>query len=170
MSRTKEKKREIIKNLEEKVGAQKAMVFVNFKGLRMDSLSELRENLKESGSVLTVTKKKLIDVAFKNRKLDISTSDLKEEIAVIFGTKDELAPAKIAYDFSKKNPSLKIAGGYIEGVLRNEDEVIQFAKLPSRQELLSSLVGTLQSPISGFASVLQGNIRGLLYLLKQIKT
>ncbi len=169
MPKTKEKKKEIISDLEKKAKDQKAMVFVNFKGLKMDDFSELRNELKKINSSLVVSKKKLLNIAFEKSGIEIDAGFLKEEIAVIFGFGDQIAPAKIAHEFSKKNPNLKIAGGFTEGIMRSESEIIALAKLPSREEILASFVRTLQSPISGFANVLQGNIRSLLYVLKQVK-
>ncbi len=170
MPRTKEKKKEIVKGLEEKLKKQEAMIFVNFKYLKMDDFTELRDELKKNDSELVVSKKSLMSLAFKNSGLEVDVDQLKEEIAVIFGYSDQTTPAKVAFDFSKKNPNLKMAGGFMEGMMRSESEVIELAKLPSRDELLAKFVGTIQAPVSGFANVLQGNIRNLLYVLSQVKS
>jgi len=169
MPRTKEEKKKIIKGLEEKVKKQEAMVFVNFKGLKMDDFTELRNELSKSDSELVVSKKSLLKNAFKNSGLDIDTDQLKEEIAVIFGYSDSTTPTKIAYDFSKKNANLKMAGGFTEGVMRSQEEIVALAKLPSRDELIGTLLRTIQAPISGLANILQGNIRDFLYVLSRIK-
>ncbi len=170
MPRTKEEKKEIVKGLEDRVKRQEAMVFVNFKGLKMDDFTELRDELGKSDSEMVVSKKSLMDLAFKNNGLEIDVDSLKEEIAVIFGYSDSVAPAKIAYEFSKKNPGLKMVGGFTEGAMRNQEEIVELAKLPSREEILGTVVGTLQAPISGFVTVLQGNITGLVRVLSQVKS
>ncbi len=170
MPKTKEKKREVISKLEEKVKNQKAMIFVNFQGLKMDDFSELREGLKKSEAELVVTKKTLLNIAFNNNRLGIDIEKIKGEMAVIFGFGDQIGPAKIAYDFSQKKPNLKLTGGFIEGILRNENEIATFAQLPSREELLVKFVRTLQAPLSNLTSVLGGNIRKFIYLLKQVKS
>ncbi|MDO8265140.1 MAG: 50S ribosomal protein L10, partial [Candidatus Parcubacteria bacterium] len=85
---------------------------------------------------------------------------------------DEVMPAKIAYQFSQKNANLKILGGLIEsqrGSLLGTEQVIELAKLSSKEELLARLVGSIAAPMSGFANVLQGNIRNLVYVLNAIK-
>jgi len=169
MPKTKEKKKEIVKSLEERVKKQEAMVFVNFKGLKMDNFTELRDELSKSDSELVVSKKSLINIAFKKGGLDIDIDRLKEEIAVIFGYSDSTTPVKVVYNFSKKNPNLKMVGGFTEGVMRSQEEIAELAKLPSKDELLGTLAGTLQAPISGFVSVLQGSIRGFVSVLSQIK-
>jgi len=168
MPRTKEEKKKIVKGLEKKVKKQEAMVFVNFKGLKMDDFTELRSELSKGDSELVVSKKSLLKNAFKNSGLNIDTDQLKEEIAVIFGYSDSTTPAKIAYDFSKKNTNLKMAGGFTEGVMRSQEEIVALAKLPSRDELVGTLLRTIQTPISGLANVLQGSIRDFLYVLSRI--
>ncbi len=170
MPRTKEEKRKIIEELEERVRKQEAMVFVNFKGLKMGDFTELREGLKKSDSEMVVSKKSLINLAFKNRGLKVDVDSLKEEIAVIFGYSDPVAPAKVAHNFSQKNPNLKMVGGFTEGVMRNQEEIIQLAELPPREELLGMLVGVLQGPISGLANVLRGNLTGLVRVLSQARS
>jgi large subunit ribosomal protein L10 len=169
MPRTKEEKAEIIKQLGERAQKQESMVFANFKGLNMDNFSELRGELKKGGAEMVVCKKSLLGLAFKESKIDLDIETLSGEIAVIFGYSDPMLPIKTVYDFSKKVPGLKIVGGYAERLVRSGEEMEMLAKIPSRQELLGNLVGTIQAPISSFASVLQGNIRGLLQVLSQVK-
>ena len=118
---------------------------------------------------MVVCKKSLLGLAFKESKIDLDIETLSGEIAVIFGYSDPMLPIKTVYDFSKKVPGLKIVGGYAERLVRSGEEMEMLAKIPSRQELLGNLVGTIQAPISSFASVLQGNIRGLLQVLSQVK-
>ncbi|MDD4062168.1 MAG: 50S ribosomal protein L10 [Candidatus Pacebacteria bacterium] len=170
MPLTKERKQEIVKDLDGKIKKQKAMVFVNFKGLKMDEISELRGELRKSDAGFTVFKKTLMNVAFKNNEIDIDAKSLKEEVGVVFGFSDPVSPAKIAYNFSKENPNLKIVSGFMDGSAISEEQVLALAKLPTREELLAQLVGTIQAPISGFATVLEGNIKGLIYTLKQVKS
>ncbi|HQB84924.1 MAG: 50S ribosomal protein L10 [Parcubacteria group bacterium ADurb.Bin247] len=170
MPLTKEKKQEIVKDLDEKIKKQKAMIFVNFKGLKMDEISKLRSELRKSDAGFTVFKKTLMNIAFKNNQIDVDAKELKEEVGVVFGFSDPISPAKIAYNFSKDNPNLKIVSGFMDGSVISEEQVLELAKLPSREELLGKLVGTIQAPISGFVAVLEGNIKGLIYTLKQVKS
>ena len=80
-----------------------------------------------------------------------------------------MAPAKILEQFSKTNGAVKIIGGVIERKFITAAEVIALAKLPSKQELLAKLVGTINAPISGFVNVLAGNLRGFVQVLNAIK-
>jgi len=164
---TKEQKKKILKNLKEDIDKQKSMVFISVKGLKASELLELRNKLKESDCKLTVAKKTLMNIALK--ELDINVSELDGQVALVFGFKDEVLPAKTTYEFSKKNEDLKILAGFFEDKFREVNDIIALAKIPSRKELLAKVVGSISAPISGFANVLQGNLRGLVYVLKQIK-
>jgi large subunit ribosomal protein L10 len=169
MPLTKEQKEKIVKKLKENIANQKAMVFVSVKGLKASELFNLRKQLKESNCLLSVAKKTLLKIAFKENKTELNEKELEGQVALIFGFEDELAPAKTAYDFSLKNENLKILGGFLENEFRSREEVVVLAKIPSKQELLAKVIGSIKAPISGFANVLQGNIKGLVYLLSNIK-
>ncbi len=169
MALTKERKKEIIDNLDQKVNDQKVMVFAGFKGSKNKDLLELRRELKNNDSSLVVAKKTLMKIAFDKNKLNLDYDKLEGEIAVVFGFKDEVVPAKTIFNFSKKNQTVNIMGGFLNGEFKDSKDIIELAKLPSKQEILSRLVGTIQAPVSGFANVLQGNIKGLVYLLSNIK-
>lgn len=171
MALTKEQKQEILSDLKEKVKNQKAMVFVDIKGLKVGELFDLRKKLEKVDSLMKVAKKTLIKIALKNyRQTIISKIDeLEGQVAVIFGFGDETLPVKTAYEFSEKNQNLKILGGYFENTFQDSQTMIEIAKLPAREELLARLVATLSAPISNFLYTLQGNLQRLTYLLSIIK-
>ena len=169
MALTKAQKQKIIEDLKEKIAKQKAMILVDFTGLKVKDLSNLRKKLKAADNELKIAKKTFLLLALKEKKLEMAAEELKGEIAIVFGYKDELSPAKIVYQFSQENPNLKILGGFLENKFREAEEIIALAQLPSREELLAKLVGSISAPISNFVNVLQGNIKGLIYALTAIK-
>ena len=169
MALTKEKKQKVIEKLKENIAQQKSMVFVATEGLKAKELFDLRKKLKAADCLLIVAKKTLLDVAFKEKKIGIDPEKLAGQVASVFGFKDEISSAKIPYDFSLENKNLKILGGFYENKFRDAEEVITLAKIPSRKELLAGLVGSISAPISGFVNVLQANIKGLIYIFKQVK-
>lgn len=170
MALTKEQKQKILDDLKEKITKQKAMVFVDFTGLKVKDLFDLRRKLKSTDSQLKVAKKTLIKIAFKKRKFEeIDIKKLKGEIALVFGFKDEISPAKIIHQFTQTNPNLKILGGFLENKFHNTEEIITLAQLPTREELLERLTRSVSAPISNFVNVLEGNIKGLIYALSAIK-
>jgi large subunit ribosomal protein L10 len=152
-----------------KISKQKSIFFFDFSGIKTKDLNELRKNLKKSLNELKVVKKSLAEVAFKKSGFDIDFKKIKAQLAFAFGFKDEILPAKILYQFSEKNPNLKILGGIFEGKLIDPEKVFELAKLPTKEELLVRLVFSLSAPISNFVNLLKGNLRNLIYILSQIK-
>ena len=169
MALNKEQKKNIVEKLKQSIAKQKAVVFVAIDGLKTTELFDLRKELKQDDCLLTVAKKTLLSIAFKQSKIEFDAKELEGELALVFGFGDEIMPSKIAYQFSRKNKNLKILGGFFENEIKTAKEIIVLAKIPSREELLAKVVSTISSPISGFVNVLQGNIKGLLHILKQVK-
>lgn len=169
MPKTKEQKKKIIDDLKEKITRQKAIVFIDFAGVKVEDMFNLRKSLKKVDSHLKVAKKTLITLALKDTGLKADIDKLEGEVGMVFGYKDEISPAKIIYQFSKKNPSLKILGGFFENKFKSAEDFIALAQLSSREELLSRLVGSISAPVSNFVRVLEGNLKGLVYMLSVIK-
>lgn len=170
MALNKKQKTKIINDLKELFSRQKAIILVGITGLKVKDISELRKKIKLIDGNLKVAKKTLMKIVFKENNLKFDKSQFKEETALVFGFKDEILPAKTVYQFFKKNDKLKILGGYFDGKFKEAGEVITLAQLPPKEELMARLVGGLKSPISSFVHVLQGNIKGLIYVLGKIKT
>lgn len=169
MSTTREKKRQIINQLKEKILKQKIMIFVMISGLKTKSLFVLRKRLKTTEAEMKVAKKSLINIVFKELELNFNPAEIEGEIALIFGYKDEVTPVKILCEFSQENSNLKILGGILENIFINSEKIIELGKLPSRKELLVKLISTISNPILNFINILQGNIKNLIYVLNAIK-
>ena len=167
---TKEKKQEIIKELTNKLSRQKSVVFFDYTGLKVNQVQKLREKLREEEIDCQAIKKTLIDRSLKEAGLKgVEIKNLIGQIALVLGYKDEVLPAKILYDFSKKNENLKILSGFVQGEYLKNEAIMSLAKLPSKQELLAQLVGNVKSPLCGFVNVLQGNLRGFINILKSVE-
>lgn len=169
MAQTKEQKQKKLEQIRESIDKQKSMVFAAYEGLKAADAFNLRKILKQAGCKMIVAKKTLFNLALKEKKIDLNAKNLKGQIAVVFGFEDEVSPAKLSYKFSKEKESLKILGGFFENKIIDKENVLALAQIPSRQELLSKVVGSIASPISGFVNVLQGNLRGLVCVLSKIK-
>jgi len=167
---TKVQKQKIIEELKEKIARQKAVIFVDFTGLKMKDIFDLRKKLKMVDSQLKIAKKTLAQIAFKEMGLKTEIKKLKGEIAFVFGLKDKISSAKTIFQFSQINPNLKILGGFLENKFVEAEKIIELAKLPTREELLARLVGSISAPISNFVNVLEANIKGLVYILSRIKS
>ncbi len=168
MAQTKQQKEALVKNLAEKLKTSKAVVFSDYKGLQVKDMTVLRRELRASGVELQVLKKTLISLALKDAGIEMDVKKLEGQIAVAVSAGDEVAAAKIIAKAAKANENLKIVGGILGVKELAAEEVNALAKLPGKEELLAKLVGTLNAPISGFANVLAGNLRGLVQVLKAI--
>jgi len=168
MAQTRSQKEAIVKKLAQSLKNSKAVVFSDFKGFTVKDMTALRRELREQGVELSVVKKTLINLALKDAKIEADVEKMEGQIAVAVSEKDEVAAAKIIEKFAKANENIKIVGGILGTKELLAEEVKALAKLPSKEELLSKLVGTLNAPVSGFVNVLAGNLRGLVQVLKAI--
>lgn len=173
MALTKVQKQKILDDLKEKIQKQKIIIFVDFTGLNVKDLFNLRKKLKTIDSQIKVAKKTLAEIAFKELEGEAIKSfdvkNLKGQIAFIFGFKDEISPTKIVWLTSQESPNLKILGGFLENQFIEAEKVIELAKLSGKEELFGRLVGSVSAPISNFIYILQANIKGLIYALSAIK-
>jgi large subunit ribosomal protein L10 len=165
---TKQQKKEIVTDLSEKLKNSKAVVFSDYKGLAVKDMMRLRKDLREQGIDFKVTKKTLMDLAFKNAKIEADVNKMEGQLALAISSEDEVAAAKIMAKTAKENENLKILGGILGIKFLEKEEVMALSKLPSKEELLAKLVGTLNAPVSGFVNVLAGNLRGLVNVLKAV--
>jgi large subunit ribosomal protein L10 len=170
MPKSKIQKAEILRDLDEKIKKSKSIVFASFDGLEVKDNEELRNNLKKEKGEYYVSKKTLLDLAFKNNKVnDLDIKNLPGKIATVFAYEDEVSPAKVVLNFKKKHEGkIEFIGGILDGKVINKEDVEKIATLPGKQELYAKLVGSLNSPVSGFVNVLSGNLRGLVTVLKAI--
>lgn len=176
MARSKKSKYEIIDVLADKLKQSKSTVFVSVKGLKVHEISELRKKCREAQTEILVVKKTLLKLAFQKFGVtDIDPKKFEGEVGVVFGYGDEVSNAKVTADFSKKHEALTLLAGCMFSAPVGSQcldalSVKQLAKLPSRQELLGSLVGTLAGPMRGFVGVFSGVPRSFVYVLNALAT
>lgn len=167
MPKTKAQKQKILEDLKEKVALQKALVFVDFTGVKVKDLTDFRKKLKKSGGEIKVAKKTLLSLALKDyqQKISEDVKSMAGEIALVFGYQDEITPAKAVFEFSQQNKSLKILGGLMDSQKDNflsADYIVELAKLPTHQELVSQLFLSALSPIFKLKNTYQRSIANLL--------
>ncbi len=170
MAKTRVQKEQAGVALETAIKNAKGVVFVNYQGLTIPQTDELRKTCRENDAVFIASKKTLVRLALANLGSTVDTKSFDGSVAVIAGMSDEVAAAKIAGDFAKKNDKLVFFGGLLEGALIDAKQAKALAALPSKQQLLGQLVGTLNAPVSGFVNVLAGNLRGLVTVLDAVKS
>jgi large subunit ribosomal protein L10 len=166
MPLSKEKKQQFVADVADKLTRSKAVVFTDYRGLTVEEIEEVRNNLRQKGIEYKVIKNTLFLRALDEAKISIDTSDFEgHPIAAAFAFDDEVEPAKITCDYAKKNEKLEILGGILEGKEMNAITIKSLAKLPGRDELYAKIVGSLASPLSGTVNVLAANIRNLVNVL-----
>lgn len=169
MAKTKQEKAQAAEHLVQLLNETKAAVFANFQGLPVSAMDELRAKCRETGVRCQATKKTLLKRALADVGLDVDTKSYSGGVVAFFGESDEVIAAQVVANFAKDHELMTIFGGTLEGAYIDAAKVTQLSKVPSRQELLSKLVGSINAPVSGFVNVLAGNLRGLVTVLSAIK-
>jgi len=165
---TRSQKEELVKNLSETINAGKVVIFSDYAGTSVSKMKELRDELRKSDSSYKITKKKLIDLALKKAGIEASVLDLEGQIGIAIGKEDEVSTAKVLAKFAKENQNFKILQGVLEDKIMSDKEIMTLSSLPSKEELLAKLVGSINAPISGFVNALAGNLKNLVGVLKAI--
>lgn len=170
MPKNKLQKQEILRDLDNKIKKSTSIVFATFDGLGVKENEDLRHNLKTENGEYYVSKKTLLDLAFKNEKIEgLDIKSFPGKVAAVFAYEDQVSPVKAVFNFKKNNKDkIDFVGGILDGKFISKEEVNNLASLPSRPELYGQLLGSLNAPISGFVRVLSGNLRGLATVLKAI--
>lgn len=167
---TKQKKEQIVEDLGAQLKDAKSIILSDFSGLKVKEVQALRRELKEQAVNYVVVKKTLLALALKKVKIDLDVRSIYGSVAVSFGLGDEVAPARVLYNFSRKHDNLKLLVGALldpEKNILTQERVLALAKLPGKQELLGQLVFTLSSPMQKLAYSLKANLISLVYILKQ---
>ena len=151
MSSIIETKKQLVVEIADKLKASKSTVVVDYRGLNVAELTELRKQLREAGIDFKVYKNSMTRRAADAVELSGLNEALTGPNAIAFSNEDVVAPAKIINDFAKKHEALEIKAGVIEGNLASVEDVKALAELPSREGLLSMLLSVLQAPIRNFA-------------------
>ncbi|PAM92646.1 50S ribosomal protein L10, partial [Flavobacterium sp. IR1] len=148
-----EQKKQIVSDIADKLRDNKATIVVDYRGLNVAEVTELRKQLREAGVEFKVYKNSLTRRAADAAELSELNEQLVGPNAVAFSAEDVIAPAKVLNEFAKKHDALEIKAGVIEGRVASVEEIKALAELPSREGLLSMLANVLQAPMRGFALV-----------------
>jgi large subunit ribosomal protein L10 len=148
---TVEKKQLVVNDVVEKLKASVSTIVVDYRGLDVSEVTELRKQLRDSGIEFKVYKNTLLRRATAETGMTELDAYLVGPTAIAFSNEDVVAPAKILADFAKKHDALEIKSGIIEGKVAGVEEINALASLPSREGLLSMLLSVLQAPIRNFA-------------------
>lgn len=162
MAKTRAQKEENLKELRDKFSRAKSVVFADYRGMTMKQLSDLRDKLRDQDAEFTVTKNTLLERATQNTTFEGPT-------ATLFAYDDEISPIKLLVKALKDAGIGKVKAGLLGTETLDEFKVNQLAQLPTKDELRVKIVGVLIAPLQGMVSVLQGNLRNLVYALSEIQ-
>lgn len=161
-------KAEAISEFTEGIGSATNAFVLDFKGITVPQVTELRKQVRESGSQYVVIKNTLALIAVKDTPLTKLSGHFSGMTAVAYNATDAVALAKVLTKFAKDVPTVQFKGAMLGGQVVAATEIQNIANLPSREELISKLLYLLQSPIRGLATVLAANIRNLAVVIDQI--
>ena len=149
-----ELKQPVVQAIAEDVKDATSVVLVDYRGLTVAEDTEMRKQLREAGVVYKVCKNTMMKRAFEGTDFAALDEHLEGPSAIAISKDDATAPARILCKFAKNAKALELKAGVVEGTLYDADALNELAKIPSREELLSKLLGSLQSPITNLARVL----------------
>jgi large subunit ribosomal protein L10 len=166
--KNREQKAAAISEFAEGIGQATNAFVLDFKGITVPQVTELRKQVRETGSEYVVIKNTLALIAVKDSPLQKITGTFSGMTAIAYNTTDAVALAKVLTKFAKDVPAVQFKGALLGGQIVPAAEIQNIANLPSREELVSKLLFLLQSPIRGLVTVLAANIRNLAVVLDQI--
>ena len=149
-----ELKKPIVEEISASIKDAQSVVLVDYRGLTVEQDTELRKQLREAGITYKVYKNTMMNFAFKGTDFESLIPYLEGPSAVAISTEDATAPARVLCKFAKTANALEVKGGVVEGVAYDGKGIENISKIPSREELLSKLLGSIQSPIANFARVM----------------
>ena len=145
-------KSEVVSEIVEKLQKSSAAVVVDYKGLTVEEVTELRKQMREACVDYKVYKNTLVRRAAK----EVGIEQFNDELlvgtnAIAFGYDDPVAPARILKGFMDSHPKMKLKMGIVEGAFYDESKIVEMANIPSREVLIAKLLGSLKAPVSNFA-------------------
>ncbi len=152
MTKAIEMKKGVVAEIAEKLQKSASCVVVDYKGLKVEELTELRNKFREAGIDYKVYKNTLVRraAAEVGNMAQFDDVNLVGTNAIAFGYEDPVAPAKIVNDFAKTHPKLELKMGFVEGEFYDAENIKKLAEIPSREELIAKLLGSLKAPVSNF--------------------
>jgi large subunit ribosomal protein L10 len=151
-----EEKALLVASLKNDFAQSKGAFLVNYQGLTVEQVKNLRKGLRSKGGRMKIAKARLIKMAAQDiPEINVMLPYFKEQIGVVFVQEEPQLVAKVLSDFAKENEKLSIVAGSLESKLLDKATIVRIASLPSREVLLAQLCGTLKAPIARLAFVLK---------------
>ena len=146
-----ELKKPVVEEISAAVKDAQSVVLVDYRGLTVEQDTQLRKQLREAGVTYKVYKNTMMNFAFKGTEFEGLVPYLEGPSAIAISATDATAPARVLGAFAKKAKALEIKAGMVEGTVFDAAGITEISNIPSREELLSKFLGSIQSPITNFA-------------------
>lgn len=158
-----------IEEIKAKIKEAQVAVVTEYRGLSVEEIQSLRRELQKQDGDYMVTKNTLAKIAVKGTEFEVLADVFKGPIAIAFGFKDQVSPAKIFSEFVKKNKKGEIVAAALDGKLFSADEAKALANLPSREELYAKMLGCINSPASGIANSTNAVLTSLVRAMDAVR-
>jgi large subunit ribosomal protein L10 len=171
MAISREAKEKAVAQLSGELGRIKLAVMTDYRGLTVREVEELRGVLRNEGITYRVTKNTLLRLAAKSSPAlaNIDPTSFNGPMALAMGFDDEVAPARVIFQYAKTHDALEIVGAITsDGTVLDAAQVKALATLPTREQLLAQVVGTIAAPLTGFVGVMSGNVRSIINVLNAL--
>ena len=149
-----EEKKPIVQEIKDNLDGAKSVVLVDYLGLTVEQDTNLRRATREAGIIYKVYKNTMVNLAIEGTEFADLAKNLEGPTAVAISKEDATAPARVIAKFAKTAPKLELKSGIVEGNYYDSEGIKVIATIPSREELLSKFLGSIQSPITNFARVI----------------
>ena len=162
------KKKTEVEEISEKIKKAQSFVIADYRGISVSDDTQLRSELRKAGIEYKVIKNTLTRFAAKENGLEDLIPQLEGPTSIAISYTDPVAPAKLLSEYSKKNEKFVLKAGFVEGKVIDAEGVKALANVPSKEVLIAKMLGSFNSPMTGFVNVLNANIRGLVVALNAI--
>lgn len=171
MSKNFELKKQVVSDIAEKLRNAKSLVIVDYRGMTVAQVTDLRSQFRAAGVEYVVLKNTLVRRALHELNIEGLDNVLEGPSAFAFGTADPVAPAKVIMDYiaKTKTDKLKVKAGLVDGTVVDIQGIKALAELPPKEVLIAKLMGSLNAPISGFVGVLSATLRSLVYAIEAVR-
>ena len=160
-----------VQAIAERIGSAQSMILADYTGLTVEQMTIFRRNCRAQSVECRVVKNRLARIAAEDADLSVMKDYLTGPTAIMFGAESQVDPAKIVVDFAKENEAMEIKGGFIDGEYLDASQVVALSKVPSMDELIAKMMGSINSPVTGVVltvnAVTSGLVRAIDAVAKQ---
>ena len=157
-----------VKAITDRFKEAQSIVMADYTGLTVHQMTAFRAQCRDKNIECRVVKNRLAKIAADNAELEILKDHLKGPTALVMGPESQTEPAKVVVDFAKDNEALTIKGGMVDGQFLVPDQVVALSKVPSKDELIAQMMGSINSPLTGIAGTVNGVVSALARALDAV--